>query len=101
MRDTVARIVLLRSYPSPPSGAGRAIFTFGKTIGIIGRAIVTVFLVAVAVAAVVDRQTLLLFFLIGYAVTGLALVTEVVSSVLMFLGNWVTARAVRRNEREA
>ena len=95
MRNAIARILLLRAYPEPPTGTGRAMFVVGKCIGIFGRVVVAVFLVGVAIAAVVNQRTLLLTFLAGYPVIGLAVATEVLSSVLMYLGNRVASRAAR------
>jgi len=95
MRNAIARILLLRAYPEPSNGTGRVMFAFGKCIGIFGRIVVAVFLVGVAIAAVVNQQTLLLTFLAGYPVIGLAVATEVLSSVLMYLGNRVASRAAR------
>jgi hypothetical protein len=101
MSGAFARIVLLRNYRSPPEGAGRSTFQVGKGIGIAGRVVVGICLLAAVLSAAVDERTLLLSFLAAYVVVFFFVITEVLSSVLMFLGNWWAARKARLHEREA
>ena len=101
MQNVITRIVLLRSYPSPPEGPGRATFAIGRSIGIVGRTVVAGFLLVAAIAAAIDQRTLLLSFLGSYAAIAFVVLTEVLSSVLMFLGNWAAAKAARLHGREA
>ena len=71
-------------------------FGLGKSIGIAGRVAVAIFVVVALVACAVDLRSLLLSFLVGEVLVAVAVVTEVVSSVLMLLGNWIAARLVKK-----
>jgi hypothetical protein len=101
MRSAVTQVLLLRSYPGPPSGPGSFIFGVGKSIGVIGRVLLAVFLVVVAIAAAVDERTIMLSALAAYVFVALMVLTEVLSSVLMLLGSWLAARSVSHGRRAA
>lgn len=92
-KDFVVSIVLLRRYPPPRQGVGSARFAVGKVIGIIGRIVFSIFLLGTVIFAALDARTLLLSFLTGYIVIALTLATEVLSSMLMYLGHRAAARA--------
>ncbi|MFZ2990325.1 MAG: hypothetical protein WA086_20195 [Ideonella sp.] len=93
MNKLMVRIVLLQSHPSPPAGLGRLVFRIGQSIGAGGRILLAACLVLAAFAAIVEQRTVLLSFVFGYAVIAVLVLTEVLSSVLMFLGNWLAAKA--------
>jgi hypothetical protein len=101
MRSAITQVLLLRSYPGPSSGPGRFIFRAGKSIGVVGRVLLAVFLVVVVVAAAVDERTIMLSALAAYAFVALMVLTELLSSVLMLLGSWLAARSVSHGRRAA
>lgn len=101
MLNTVASILFLSTYHGPKEGVGRRVFFVGKCIGTVGRVIGFVFVVVVGIAATVDKRSLLLSFLTLYVVVAVAIATEVLSSVLMFLGHWIAAKRAGLFDRQA
>lgn len=86
------QVLILRNYPPPLPGPGRRVFFVGRTVGAIGRVLVALCVVGVAIAAAVDQRTLLLSFLLAYPAVLVLVVSEIISSSLMLLGHHKAAR---------
>jgi hypothetical protein len=93
--NALARYLLLEDWSNTTGDLGSRVFLVGKAIGITGRVLGVLFVVAAVVGSLASPTVL---FFVGYG-AGLAamaaLLIEVCARLLMFGGNAVSARGRR------
>ena len=72
------------------------LFNLGRGIGIIGRVLLSLFVVSALIAAVVHQNTILFSLLLGYVIFAVIVTTELLSAGLMTGANWIAYRAHKK-----
>lgn len=93
----LGNLIFFSDHPIPESGTPKNLFLIGKVIGIGGRLLGVVSLLAATVAfALFGPNTLLFAFISAYFVVVVFVLAEVTSALLMFGGNWLEYRQFKK-----
>lgn len=93
--NALARYLLLKDWSNTSGDLGSRVFLVGKAIGITGRVVGVLFVVAAVVGSLVSPTVL---FFVGYGASlaaMVALLIEVCARLLMIAGNAVSAHGRR------